>query len=293
MNRQLLEKPFEPAQIRQRKGRNGMLDYVEGHSVIHRLNEALDGAWSFEIMQHEIREDEVLAQTLGIDTTRYKLLAFALSSGFAGLAGGLYAYYVQLVSPVVASAATTSLVIGMVVFGGLGTLWGPVLGALLAAAALVSLALPGVVATVRRPAGLRRSRSGRWRTTAAARVAVLLRRRSTDQSVWRATGSMARRLFVGWSVHAIRPLRRGPTATKCTEAPDDPSCPHGRRFVNSRLAILPREYFRGSRSQAAVATARAERATTPARTTGMARATERPTTSATRPMTGGPAKLAR
>ena len=65
-----------------------------------------------------IREDEVLAQTLGIDTTRYKLLAFALSSGFAGLAGALYAYYVQLVSPSVASAATTSLIIGMVVFGG-------------------------------------------------------------------------------------------------------------------------------------------------------------------------------
>jgi len=60
MSRQLLEKPFEPAQIRQRKGRNGMLDYVEGHSVIHRLNEALEGQWSFEIMQHEIREDEVL-----------------------------------------------------------------------------------------------------------------------------------------------------------------------------------------------------------------------------------------
>jgi len=51
-----------------------------------------------------IREDEVLAQTLGINTTRYKLLAFAVSSGFAGLAGGLYAYYVQLVSPTVASA---------------------------------------------------------------------------------------------------------------------------------------------------------------------------------------------
>ena len=60
MNRQLLEKPFEPAQIRQRKGRNGMLDYVEGHSVIQRLNEALEGAWSFEIVQHEVREDEVL-----------------------------------------------------------------------------------------------------------------------------------------------------------------------------------------------------------------------------------------
>jgi hypothetical protein len=60
MNRSLLEKPFAPAQIRQRKGRNGVLDYVEGHSVIQRLNEALDGAWSFEVIHHEVREDEVL-----------------------------------------------------------------------------------------------------------------------------------------------------------------------------------------------------------------------------------------
>jgi hypothetical protein len=60
MNRELLETPFTPAQIKQRKGRNGMLDYVEGHSVIQRLNEALEGAWSFEIVQHEVREDEVL-----------------------------------------------------------------------------------------------------------------------------------------------------------------------------------------------------------------------------------------
>jgi branched-chain amino acid transport system permease protein len=92
-----------------------------------------------------IREDEVLAQTLGIDTTRYKLLAFALSSAFAGLAGGLYAYYVQLVSPVIAGAATTSLVIGMVVFGGLGTLWGPVLGALLLYGLYEGLRFVGVV----------------------------------------------------------------------------------------------------------------------------------------------------
>ena len=60
MNRALLERPFAPAQIRQRKGRNGMLDYVEGHSVIARLNEALDGAWSFEVTHHEVREDEVV-----------------------------------------------------------------------------------------------------------------------------------------------------------------------------------------------------------------------------------------
>jgi hypothetical protein len=60
MNRELLERPFAPAQIRQRKGRNGLLDYVEGHSVIQRLNEALEGAWSFEIVHHEVREEEVL-----------------------------------------------------------------------------------------------------------------------------------------------------------------------------------------------------------------------------------------
>jgi len=60
MNRELLEKPFEPTQIKQLKGRNGLLDYIEGHSVVHRLNQALDGAWSFEIAHHEVREDEVL-----------------------------------------------------------------------------------------------------------------------------------------------------------------------------------------------------------------------------------------
>ena len=60
MNRALLEKPFEPAQIRQRKGRNGLLDYVEGHTVLARLNDAFDGAWSFEVVSHEIREEEVL-----------------------------------------------------------------------------------------------------------------------------------------------------------------------------------------------------------------------------------------
>lgn len=41
-------------------GPYGPLDYVEGHSVIARLNEALEGAWSFEIVQHEVREDEVV-----------------------------------------------------------------------------------------------------------------------------------------------------------------------------------------------------------------------------------------
>jgi hypothetical protein len=60
MNRAVLERPFEPGQIRQRKGRNGLLDYVEGWSVIQRLNEAFGGAWSVEITHHEVRGDEVV-----------------------------------------------------------------------------------------------------------------------------------------------------------------------------------------------------------------------------------------
>jgi hypothetical protein len=54
MNRESLEKPFAPEQIRQRKGRNGVLDYVEEHSVIQGLNEALEGAWSFEIVHRGV-----------------------------------------------------------------------------------------------------------------------------------------------------------------------------------------------------------------------------------------------
>lgn len=110
-------------------------------AVMHHVCERTDAGQAFRA----IREDEVLAQTLGIDTTRYKLLAFALSSGFAGLAGALYAYYVQLVSPSVASAATTSLIIGMAVFGGLGTLWGPVLGAVVLYGLYEGLRFVGVV----------------------------------------------------------------------------------------------------------------------------------------------------
>jgi hypothetical protein len=62
MNRELLEKPFPPEAIKQREGNFGKtLDYIEGHAVIQRLNDALDGMWSFEITEHKILEpDEVL-----------------------------------------------------------------------------------------------------------------------------------------------------------------------------------------------------------------------------------------
>lgn len=61
MNRELLEKPFEKEQIKQRKGSFGeIIDYVEAHAVIQRLNDCFEGEWSFEIMSQDQHGDELV-----------------------------------------------------------------------------------------------------------------------------------------------------------------------------------------------------------------------------------------
>jgi len=61
MNRELLEKPFEKEQIKQRKGNFGeTIDYVEAHAVIQRLNDAFDGQWNFEVMTQENNGNQVM-----------------------------------------------------------------------------------------------------------------------------------------------------------------------------------------------------------------------------------------
>ncbi len=66
MNRELLEKPFDPEQIKQREGEYGkMLDYVPGHSVIQRLNDAFEAKWSFEIVRFDMLEDKDEVIVLG------------------------------------------------------------------------------------------------------------------------------------------------------------------------------------------------------------------------------------
>lgn len=92
-----------------------------------------------------IREDETLAQALGINTTLFKLLAFTVSAAGAGAAGALYAHHIGLVSPSVAAVSTSALVVGMAVFGGIGTLWGPFLGAMLLFGITEGLRFIGVV----------------------------------------------------------------------------------------------------------------------------------------------------
>jgi branched-chain amino acid transport system permease protein len=80
-----------------------------------------------------IREDDGLAETLGIDVTRQKLLAFFIGSLFASIGGALYAPYVGFISPRSFDVLISLNIWLMVAFGGRGTIWGPVLGAVLLA----------------------------------------------------------------------------------------------------------------------------------------------------------------
>ncbi len=55
----LLTRPF--SDIKSRPGRNGQaIQYVEGHAIVQRLNEALGGDWSFKVLEHDVREGEVI-----------------------------------------------------------------------------------------------------------------------------------------------------------------------------------------------------------------------------------------
>jgi branched-chain amino acid transport system permease protein len=78
-----------------------------------------------------IRDDETGAESRGINVVRYKTLAFALSCAICGFAGSLYGTFSQLVSPELGLLLQTGIVIAMVVIGGIGTLTGPLVGALL------------------------------------------------------------------------------------------------------------------------------------------------------------------
>lgn len=78
-----------------------------------------------------IRDDEIGAASRGIDVVRYKTLAFIVSCAICGFAGGLYGSFARLVSPELGMIAQTGIVIAMVVIGGMGTLVGPLIGAVL------------------------------------------------------------------------------------------------------------------------------------------------------------------
>lgn len=76
-----------------------------------------------------IREEETLAESLGINTSIYKLLSFSLSAFFAGITGSLCAHFIGFLHPVTFSWGESVMILVMTVVGGVGTSLGPVFGA--------------------------------------------------------------------------------------------------------------------------------------------------------------------
>jgi len=76
-----------------------------------------------------IREDEIAAEAAGINTTRYKMIAFVMAAFFAGLAGGLYAHYIGVIAPAKFDFNYSVEMLVMVVLGGMGSITGSVVAA--------------------------------------------------------------------------------------------------------------------------------------------------------------------
>jgi len=78
-----------------------------------------------------IREDELAARSMGIDTRNMKLLAFAMGASFGGVAGGMFSAIQGFISPESFILTESVMVLSMVVLGGMGNIWGVILGAVL------------------------------------------------------------------------------------------------------------------------------------------------------------------
>lgn len=78
-----------------------------------------------------VRDNEPLAIAAGIDVLKMRLFAFACSGAFAGLAGACYAHYLTFIDPGIFGFSISESLLVMVILGGSGTLWGPVVGAVI------------------------------------------------------------------------------------------------------------------------------------------------------------------
>lgn len=95
-----------------------MWKLTDAHSKIVRVG----------VILHAIREDEITTRASGISTTKYKLLAFAISGFFAGIAGGLYAHFLKVAGPSNLELFFSFQPILWVIFGGIGTIYGAIAG---------------------------------------------------------------------------------------------------------------------------------------------------------------------
>jgi branched-chain amino acid transport system permease protein len=96
-----------------------------------------------------VREDEVFTKSLGKNPLRFKVTAFAVSAALAASAGSLYAHYITFIDPTSFTLMESILVISMVIIGGAGSRWGPLIGAIVLVTlpeALRFIGLPSAVA---------------------------------------------------------------------------------------------------------------------------------------------------
>jgi branched-chain amino acid transport system permease protein len=75
-----------------------------------------------------VRDDEVVAKVMGVNATKYKVMAFGIGSAFAGIAGSLYSAYVHYIDPHTFGLSTSIIILCMVVLGGIGSIAGSVIG---------------------------------------------------------------------------------------------------------------------------------------------------------------------
>ena len=78
-----------------------------------------------------LRESEIAAQTIGIDLARFKTIAFAISAFYTGVAGGLFAYLITFLSPDAFTIELSVDFIAMIVIGGMGSILGSIIGAVI------------------------------------------------------------------------------------------------------------------------------------------------------------------
>lgn len=98
--------------------------------LIYLLDFFLSRSW-IGLAWDSIREDETAAEAMGVDVVRFKVMAFVLGSALAGLAGGFYAHFLTFIMPQNFGFGQSIVILCMVVFGGIGTRWGPLLGAVI------------------------------------------------------------------------------------------------------------------------------------------------------------------
>lgn len=96
--------------------------------IMWKLTDAKSGLVRTGIILHAIREDEIAARATGINTIRYKLLAFIIGGFFAGLAGALYAHFLRIAGPSSLDLMLSFQAIIWTVFGGIVSIYGAVVG---------------------------------------------------------------------------------------------------------------------------------------------------------------------